>query len=139
MYINLKERETWPRGLESQYQLCPSTSSHGCAFVLHLLEVDFMSALEQVKATLPHTFKEKNPKTYVIVDVSEVFIDFSNDLQLQSSKWSNYKHHNTVNFLVCCTPNDAISFVSPLYLGSIFDACRVNSYLWTYRAAQGNA
>ena len=80
-----------------------------------------MPAVEQVKATLPYPFKERYPKTYVIVDASEVFIDTPNDLQLQSSTWSNYKHHNTVKFLVGCTPNGAISFVSPLYVGSISD------------------
>ena len=33
----------------------------------------------------------------------------------------NYQQHNTVKFLVGCTPNGAISFVSPLYMGSISD------------------
>ena len=32
-----------------------------------------------------------------------------------------YKHHNTFKFLVACTPNGAISFISPIYLGSISD------------------
>ncbi len=38
---------------------------------------------------------------------------------MQSSTWSQYKHHNTVKFLVACTSNGAVSFVSPLYVGSI--------------------
>jgi len=42
-------------------------------------------------------------------------------LYLQSSTWSEYKHHNTAKFLVACTPNGAISFVSPVYVGSISD------------------
>ena len=46
---------------------------------------------------------------------------FPSDLVLQSSSWSNYKHHNTAKFLVACTPNGAISFISPVYLGSIPD------------------
>ena len=40
---------------------------------------------------------------------------------MQSSTWSDYKHHNTAKFLVACTPNGAISFVSPLYVGAISD------------------
>ena len=40
---------------------------------------------------------------------------------LQSTSWSNYKHHNTFKFLVACTPNGAISFVSAVYLGSVSD------------------
>ena len=44
-----------------------------------------------------------------------------NDLQLQSSTWSSYKHHNTAKFLIGCTPNGAISYISSLYVGSISD------------------
>jgi hypothetical protein len=75
----------------------------------------------QVKATLPHAFKEKYPLTYIILDATEIFIETPNDLQIQSSTWSNYKHHNTSKFLVGCTPNGAISFVSELYVGAISD------------------
>ena len=35
--------------------------------------------------------------------------------------WSQYKHHNTANFLVGCTPNGAIYFISPVYVRSISD------------------
>lgn len=44
-----------------------------------------------------------------------------NDLQIQSSTWSSYKHHNTAKFLVGDTPNGSINFISPLYVGSISD------------------
>ena len=37
---------------------------------------------------------------------------------MQSSTWSQYKHHNT---LVACTPNGAVCFISPAYVGSISD------------------
>ena len=40
---------------------------------------------------------------------------------MQSSTWSSYKHHNTFKFLIACTPNGAICFVSPLFFGSISD------------------
>ena len=87
----------------------------------HLREVDWMPTAEQVKATLPHVFKEQYANTFIIIDGSEVFIETPNDLQLQSSTWSNYKHHNTSKFLVGCTPNGAVSFISDLYVGSISD------------------
>ena len=32
-----------------------------------------------------------------------------------------YKHHNTVKFLIGCTPNGCISFILPLYVGSVSD------------------
>ena len=42
-------------------------------------------------------------------------------LHMQSSTWSQYKHHNTVKFLVVCTPNGAICYLSPVYVGSVSD------------------
>ena len=80
-----------------------------------------MPTAEQVKATLPHVFKEKYASTFIIIDGSEVFIEIPNDLQLQLSTWSNYKHHNTSKLLVGCTPNGAVSFISDLYVVSISD------------------
>ena len=58
---------------------------------------------------------------YAIIDESEVFIETPSDLHLQSSTWSQYKHHNTVKFLMACTPNGAIFFISPVYAGAISD------------------
>ena len=40
---------------------------------------------------------------------------------MQSSTWSHYKHHNTAKFLIACTPNGCISYISALYVGSISD------------------
>ena len=76
---------------------------------------------QQVKSALPYIFRERYPTTYLIIDGSEVFLETSSDLQLQSNSWSNYKHHNTAKFLIGCTPNGAVSFISSLYVGSISD------------------
>ena len=80
-----------------------------------------MPSVQQVWATLPSGFKEKYPTTFAIIDGSEVFIETPSDLQMQSSTWSQYKHHNTVKFLVACTPYGAICFILPVYVGSISD------------------
>ena len=71
--------------------------------------------------TLPPAFKEGYSSTFAIIDASEIFLETPSDLHVQSSTWSSYKHHNTANLLVCCTPNGVISFVSPLYVGGISD------------------
>ena len=92
-----------------------------CFMYNQLKEIDWMPTTKQVAGTLPHRFKEKYPKTYVIIDASEVFIETPSDLHMQSSTWSNYKHHNTAKFLIGCTPNGVISYVSQLYVGSISD------------------
>ena len=90
-------------------------------------EIDWMPTVSQVKGTLPAAFRERFPTTYAIIDGSEVFIETPSELPMQSSTWSQYKHHNTVRFLVACTPNGAISYVSPVYVGSISDVERTRT------------
>ena len=92
-----------------------------CFLYHHLQEIEWMPSVEQVKGTIPQSFKDKYPSTYAIIDASEIFIETPTDLHVQSSTWSNYKHHNTLKFLIACTPNGAVSYVSPLYVGSISD------------------
>ncbi len=92
-----------------------------CFLYQHLKEIEWMPSVQQVKATLPAAFKLEYPTTYTIIDASELFLETPSDLQMQSSTWSNYKHRNTAKFLVACTPNGSISYVSPLYVGSISD------------------
>lgn len=94
----------------------------------HLSEIEWMPSVEQVRGTMPQSFKEKYPSTYAIIDASEIFIKTPTDLQIQSSTWSNYKHHNTSKFLIACTPNRVISYVSPLYVGSISDVELTRTY-----------
>lgn len=92
-----------------------------CFLYQHMKEIEWMPSVEQVTGTLPCSFRDKYPTTFAIIDGSEIFIETPSDLQLQSSTWSNYKQHNTAKFLVACTPNGAISYISPLYVGSISD------------------
>ena len=72
-------------------------------------------------SSLPVAFKQEYPATFSIVDASKLFLEIPSDLQMQSLTWSNYKHHNTAKFLVVCIPNGSISYVSPLFVGSISD------------------
>ena len=84
-------------------------------------DIDWTPSVEQVAGTLPSKFKQKYPTTFSIIDATEIFIQVPSDLFVQSSRWSNYKHHNTGKVLIGCTPNGAVLFVSPLYVGSISD------------------
>ena len=56
-----------------------------------------------------------------ILDCFEVFIETPKNPDLQKVTWSEYKHHNTMKFLVSCTPNSSVSFISLAYPGSISD------------------
>lgn len=106
-------------------------------FLYHdLKEVKWMPEVEQVRATLPHSFRQAYSTTFAIIDGSELFIQTPSDLQLQSSTWSSYKHHNTAKFLIACTPNGVIS---PLYVGSISDVelTRVSGFLQELEGKDG--
>ena len=104
-----------------------------------LKEINWVPTMEQVAATLPQPFLEKFPSTYSIIDATEVFIQTPSDLRMQSSTWSNYKHHNTAKVLIGCTPNGVVTFVSKLYVGSISDVelTSVSGYLKTLDGKDG--
>ena len=80
-----------------------------------------MLDVDQVVTTLPTSFCNKYQTTCAIIDVTEIFLETPRDLHLQSSTWSSYKSHNTGKIPVGCTPNGAITYVSPMYVGSISD------------------
>ncbi|XP_052224775.1 uncharacterized protein LOC127840402 [Dreissena polymorpha] len=61
------------------------------------------------------------PDLHSIIDCTELFIETPKDLFLQTQTWSDYKHHNTLKFLVACAPNSCIIYVSPVYLGRATD------------------
>ena len=92
-----------------------------CFLYQQLKKIEWMPAVEEVTSTLPHAFHGKYPTRFAITDGSKVFIETPSDLQMQSSTWSNYKHHNTMKFLIPCTLNGAVCYILPLYVGSISD------------------
>ena len=110
-----------------------------CFLYQHMKEIEWTPSTRQVAATLPYSFQEKYPTTFAIIDGSEIFLETPNDLHLQPSTWSSYKQHNTAKFLVACTPNGAISYISPLYVGSISDVelTRVSGFLQTLEGKEG--
>ena len=112
-----------------------------CFLYQHLKEIDWTPSVEQVSATLPCAFQKLYPTTYSILDASELFIETPSDLFIQSSTWSSYKHHNTAKFLIGCTPNGVVSYVSPLYVGSVSDVelTKVSGYLDTLDGKAGSS
>lgn len=76
---------------------------------------------EILRATLPECFKEKYIRTTCIIDCSEIFIERPSSLSARAETFSNYKHHNTVKFLVAVSPTGAIIFVSKCWGGRVSD------------------
>ena len=88
-----------------------------------------MPSVEQVTGTLPPVFRERYPSTYAIIDGSEIFIETPSDLHIQPSTFLHGAAINTtilLNFLLLLLQMN-VSFISPLYVGSIADVCWLNS------------
>ena len=50
--------------------------------------------------TLPKCFEKKFRDCICIIDCSEVFIERPKNLIARAQTWSNYKHSNTIKYLV---------------------------------------
>ena len=77
---------------------------------------------EAVLEHMPKVFKEKGySKVRVIIDCFESFIERSKSLEVQAITWSDYKHHNTIKFLLGISPAGFITFLSECYGGRASD------------------
>ena len=77
---------------------------------------------EAIRDNLPEAFiKTGNNKCRVILDCAEVFIERPKSLDCQPATWSDYKHHNTIKFLVSISPSGFITFLSSCYGGGASD------------------
>jgi len=74
----------------------------------------------EVNKTIPPQY-EHYKKLRCIIDCSEIFIQKPADLKLQSATWSDYKHHNTIKFLVAITPQGSVAYKSQLWGGRTSD------------------
>ena len=72
--------------------------------------------------TTPVCFRHHfSTKVAVIIDCFEVFINKPVNLQARAATWSNYKHHNTIKFLIGIAPQGVISFISQAWGGRATD------------------
>ncbi|XP_023951319.2 uncharacterized protein LOC112055435 [Bicyclus anynana] len=89
----------------------------------------FIVKLDSVltKRTLPMAFRHKFHKTSCIIDCLEIEIQKPSKAVNQALSWSDYKKANTIKYLVSCTPNGLVNYVSPGYGGRVTDTCLVES------------
>lgn len=76
---------------------------------------------ETIKKNLPIAFRHRFHKVTCIIDCLEIEIQKPTIAVRQAMTWSEYKKANTIKYLVACTPDGLISFVSPGYGGRISD------------------
>ena len=57
----------------------------------------------------------------IIIDCFEIFIERPIALLPRAQTWSNYKHHNTIKYLIGVTPHGSIGFISKGWGGRTSD------------------
>lgn len=76
---------------------------------------------EAIDKAMPQSFRDKYPKTRIIIDGTEIKCQTPSSLVLHSETYSSYKNHTTFKSLIGITPSGHITFISQLYAGSISD------------------
>ena len=66
---------------------------------------------------MPQAFKDAYPKTRVIIDCTEIYIEMPTSFHSQLATYSSYKNHNTAKRLIGISPAGYPSFISGLYAG----------------------
>lgn len=113
------------RDLSDRFGISPGHFSKIFSTWVNFLCLEFMqlfpfAAQSDVFANMPLQFSQY-PKTRVIIDCTEIFVEVPSSMQAQSETWSNYKHHNSFEILVCISPNGQVTFVSQLWGGRVSD------------------
>ena len=77
---------------------------------------------DELRLTMPMEFRKHfGVKVSIIIDCFEIFMERPSNMLARAETWSNYKHHNTVKFLIGITPQGAVSFLSHAYGGRVTD------------------
>lgn len=74
-----------------------------------------------IKKNLPIAFRQKYNKINCIIDCLEIEIQKPKKAIHQALTWSEYKKANTYKYLISCTPDGLVSFVSSGYGGRVSD------------------
>lgn len=76
---------------------------------------------ETLKKTLPMDFRKHSPNCVVIIDCFELFLERSANVNARAQTYSQYKHHNTVKYLIGITPQGTVCFISEGWGGRASD------------------
>lgn len=76
---------------------------------------------EDLLKTMPLEFRRHFRQCVIIIDCFEIFIERPTALLPGAQTWSNYKHHNTIKYLIGVTPQGSIAFISKGWGGRTSD------------------
>lgn len=72
-------------------------------------------------------FRHRYNNVSCIIDCMEIEIQKPSKAMNQALSWSDYKKANSMNYLVSCTPNGLVNYISLGYGGRITDTCLVET------------
>ncbi|CAN8006813.1 unnamed protein product [Ixodes pacificus] len=76
----------------------------------------------QLKRTMPMCFRAVfGTDVAVVIDCFEIFIERPTSHMARSLTWSQYKHHNTVKYLIGIAPQGTVTFISRGWCGRSSD------------------
>lgn len=82
------------------------------------------------RAQLPLRIIPLYQKLRAIIDSTEIFIEWPQELFNQSHTWSDYKKNNTGKILVAITPRGSFNFVSEAFRGRPTDKYMVHNSIF---------
>jgi len=125
--------------LAYRFKVHPLTISRIFEFVVGLLYTKLKPLIiwpdrDALIKTMPMAFRKHYPRCVVIIDCFEIFIDRPTHLLARAQTYSQYKHHNTVKYLIGITPQGTVSYISEGWGGRTSDKyltehCSLLTYL----------
>ncbi|XP_045452400.1 uncharacterized protein LOC123661489 [Melitaea cinxia] len=82
---------------------------------------------DMIKRTLPMAFRHRYNNVSCIIDCLEIEVQKPSKAINQAMTWSDYKKANTIKYLISCTPNGLVNYISPGFGGRTTDTCVVES------------
>ena len=116
-----------------QFQITQSTVSRYCDRWMDVLYTSLSCLVtwperEELMKTMPIEFRKHFRKCVIIIDCFEVFIERPTSQTARSQTWSNYKHHNTIKYLIGVTPQGSVAFTFKDGRKNV--RCTLNRALW---------
>nr|CAH7742669.1 unnamed protein product [Callosobruchus chinensis] len=117
------------KDLAFRFGISPTTASTYFKNIINIMYMRiknfvFWPSREQIKKTMPQCFKEAfHEKTTVIIDCFEIRIQKPSLVLAAAQSYSNYKHGQTIKYLIGITPQGSVCFISEGWGGRVSDKC----------------